>query len=90
MNDYKVQKANLKKKSIPAGRCPAGAAGLPKVRVSAGLLASELGVVLLAVAGRVLGQARRITGQRLGLEELTMTDSPLMTEMQYNAAMFQC
>lgn len=40
--------------------------------VPAGLLASELGVVLLA--GRVLGQARRITRQRLGPEELMMAE----------------
>jgi len=35
LNDYKVQKANLKKKSIPAGCCPAGAAACRPVPAAA-------------------------------------------------------
>ena len=59
LNDYKVQKANLKKKSIPAGRCPTGAAVLPACLRFAYLLASwprSLASYSLQLQGGYLGR----------------------------------
>lgn len=59
-----------------------GSVGAMDACVPHGLLAAELGVVLLA--WRVLGQARRLTRQRLGSEELVHHEMCLLVQSLQN------